>query len=322
LSFIVLPRRPYRPEPQDIWSAALFLSFALFSLIWPNTGVLRLGALSLPRGYLVAAALGLSGALALLLGTREFSGAPRVLRFFRCLYPQAYFAPLFIESIILSSQPWGGPARDALFAAADLSIFGFQPAREFSLALGRLPPVNELMFAAYFSFYFVVVLTPWIPFLKGDEAEARRESSILAGFMLVAYVTYVFFRVVGPKHYLPDLVATGYRELKGGIFTAIEEGILGAAITTGAAFPSSHVAVSLMMTSFTARTAPRLFPLYVLDACLIGAATVYIYAHWAVDVAAGALAAALLVPLFGLLHDRLLGAGTRPGLSPGRGSPA
>jgi membrane-associated phospholipid phosphatase len=308
-ALIRAPRRAYSPEPHDLWSAALFFSFALFSAVWPNTGRLRLGELALPRGYAVAALLALSGAVALWLGGREFGSSPRIIRFLRCFYPQAFFAPLFEESILLSSQPWGGPPRDAFFASADLSIFGFQPAREFSGALGQIPWCNEIMFGAYFSFYFMLVLTPWIPWLRGDEAEGERESSTLAGFMLVVYVFYVFFRVLGPKHYLPDLASAGYGSLRGGFFTRLEGGILGSANTTGAAFPSSHVAVSLMMTSFVARTERRLLPLYALDAALIALATVYVHAHWAVDVAGGAVAASLLVPLFSRLHARLGGAG-------------
>ena len=305
VSRIRAPRRAYCPEPHDLWSAALFIAFALFSILWPDTGTLRLGELELPRGYAVAAGLFASAVLALFLGSRDFSGSPRLIRFLRCYYPQAFFAPLFEESILISSRSWGGVPRDALFAKADAAIFGFQPSREFSAAFGHLAWWNELMFAAYFSFYFLLVLTPWIPWFRGDEEEAERESSVLAGFMLVAYVFYALFRVVGPKHYLPDLAAEGLAPLRGGLFRTIEGKILASANTTGAAFPSSHVAVSLMMCCFVARTERRLLPLYALDAALIALATVYLYAHWAVDVAGGMFSTALLVPLFLALHRRL-----------------
>jgi membrane-associated phospholipid phosphatase len=305
VSFLRAPRHAYLPEPHDLWSATLFFAFALFSLLWPHTGEVRIGGSAFPRGYLFAAAMAASGALALALGSRDFSQAPRIVRFLRCFYPQAFFAPLFMESILLSGHALGGRTHDAFFSSVDFRVFGLQPARAFSGALGQFPWWNEIMFGAYFSFYFMLVITPWIPWLRGDEAEGERESSILAGFMLVAYVFYVFFRVVGPKHYLPDLIAAGYGSLKGGFFTSLEGGILTAAVTTGAAFPSSHVAVSLMMTAFIARTERRLLPLYALDAALIALATVYIYAHWAVDAVGGMLAAAILVPLFDRLHGLL-----------------
>jgi len=300
LSFFRTPRQAYRPKPHDLWSAALFFAFALFSFLWPDTGSIALGDHSLPRGYLVAAILATSGVLALLLGGRDFSASPRPLRFVRCFYPQIFFGPLFTESIILSGRAMGGRVYDPFFYRLDGLIFGHQPSMDFSAAFGHAPWMNEIMFGSYFSFYLVMALTPWIPWFRGDEAEGEREVSILAGFMLVVYVFYVFFRVVGPKHYFPNL--DNYGVMQGGFFTHLEGGILSAAITTGAAFPSSHVAVSLMMTSFVARTARRLLPLYILDACLIALATIYLHAHWAVDVAGGMVAALLLVPLFARLH--------------------
>ena len=300
MSFFRAPRQAYRPKPHDLWSAALFFAFALFSLLWPDTGSIAITGRGLPRGYLVATILAASGAVALLLGGRDFSGTPRPVRFFRCFYPQIFFGPLFTESIILSGPAMGGRTHDPFFSRLDGLVFGYQPAMDFSAAFGHAPWVNEVMFASYFSFYMVMAVTPWIPWMRGDEAEGEREVSILAGFMLVVYVFYVFFRVVGPKHYFPNL--DNYAALRGGFFTHLEGGILSAATTTGAAFPSSHVAVSLMMTSFVAKTARRILPLYILDSCLIALATIYLYAHWAVDVAGGIVAAALLVPLFARLH--------------------
>jgi membrane-associated phospholipid phosphatase len=295
-------RKAYAPEPHDLWSFALYTAFAVLSVIWPRTGVVA----GLPRGYLVAPLLLISGLVALLLGLFDFSRAPKLVRFLRCYYPQAFFAPLFEESIRLSSQCLGGRPHDALFEGLDGSVFGCQPARELSAAIGRATGhaawANELMFAAYFSFYFLLVLTPWIAWMRGDEEEAERESSAIAFFMLIFYIVYAFFRVVGPKHWLPDLVAAGYSLLPGGFFASLQGSILAAALTDGAAFPSSHVAFSLMMTVFVARNERRLLPLYILDCLLIALATVYLYAHWVADVAAGALALALLLPL----HDRIL----------------
>lgn len=301
------PRRAYRLGLGDVFCAILFFALALFSILWPNTGSIRLRSLNLPRGYVVAAVLAASGLGVLLLGRRDFSKAPRALRFLRCFYPQIFYAPLFLESIILSGQTTGGGMLDPFFAGIDLAVFGFQPSREFSAALGRYAWCNEIAFGAYFLFYFMLVLTPWIPFSRGDEAEAERESAIFSGFMCLSFIFYVFFRVVGPKHYLPDLAAAGYGWMRGGIFTRLEGGILSRAATTGAAFPSSHVALSLMMCIFAARTERRLLWLYAPLFLLISASTVYIYAHWAVDVAGGILACLVLVPVLSALYRRFDG---------------
>jgi membrane-associated phospholipid phosphatase len=288
-------------EVYDLASAALFFVFALFSVLWPDTGVLRLGEVTVARGYIMAPILLALGFLALSLGRFDFSKAPAFLRFVRRFYPQAFFGPLFSESILLSGAVSSGASYDALFAGLDQAAFGFQPAREFSGALGGHPVWNEIMFGAYFSFYLMLVLTPWIPYFRGDEEEAEREVSILSLYMFLIYIFYAFFRVEGPKYWLPDLRAAGYVHFRGGVFTSFLTWCFGFADLSGAAFPSSHVAVSLMMTFFVAKTERRLVPLYSCLSILVALATVYIYAHWAADVVGGAITAFALVPLL----DRL-----------------
>jgi membrane-associated phospholipid phosphatase len=290
-------------EVHDLASAALFFLFSLFSFVWPKTGLIKLGSLSLARGYIMAPLLLALGFLALSLGRFDFSRAPSLVRFVRRFYPQAFFGPLFSESILLSAQVSGGGSNDALFAGADMATFGFQPAREFSRALEGFPVWNEIMFAAYFVFYVMLVITPWIPYFKGDEKEAEREVSILSLYMLFIYVFYVFFRVEGPKYWLPDLHAAWYSHFKGGFFVAFFTKVFSKTELSGAAFPSSHVAVALMMTFFVAKTKRNLLPLYSGLSLLVAAATVYIYAHWAADVVGGALTAFALLPFLDRLRQ-------------------
>lgn len=296
MSSVSLPRQAYSLQSHDRWSVALLFAFALFSTVWPNTGEVGIFGATIPRGYLVALILGISGGGVLLFGLWDFSKAPKLMRLIRCFYPQAYFGPLFSEAILLSSQPWGGRCHDALFAGIDSAVFGFQPSEALFRSFGQYPWCNEFMFATYFSFYLILVLTPWIAWLSGDEEEGERESSILAGFMCIVYIFYVFFRVVGPKHWLPSLIGQGYGGVSGGLFTLIEGHLLDTAVTTGAAFPSSHAAVTLMMTIFVAKTKPKLLPLYLVDLGFIAVATVYLHAHWASDVAGGMIVTAILVP--------------------------
>ncbi len=285
----------------DLAMAALLSLFALFSLAWPGSGTAELLGKALPRGYLLGPLFALLALGVALLGRLDLRGSPAPVRFVRTFYPQALFGPLFMESIRLSALPFGGLAHDGLFAAMDAAVFGYQPSVAFSAALHSNPFWNELMFGGYFSFYVILVVTAWIPWFKGDKEEAEREIAIFSFYMLFVYVFYVFFRVMGPKYWIPELAASDYTEFPGGPVTAFMCFGLPRSVLSGAAFPSSHVAVSLMMCSFVAKTERRLLPLYGLLTLLIALATVYIRAHWAADVAGGVLAALVLVPLF----DRL-----------------
>jgi membrane-associated phospholipid phosphatase len=299
-------------EVHDLFSAALFFVFALFSSLWPDTGWLGPPVHHLARGYVVAVVFILLAALCLVLGRLDYSARAWPLRFLRQFYPQLYFGLLFHESILLSAPAAGGASHDALFAALDQAIFGFQPAREFSAQLSASPLVTELMFASYFVFFLIFILSPWISWFRGDGAEAGREMAILTGYMLVVFTFYVLFRVEGPKYYLADLKAQSYGQFRGGPFTAFLKGAFDRITLSGAAFPSSHVAGSVMVTIFIAKVEKRLLPLYLLLDLLIFASTVFIYAHWAVDILGGIAAALLLVPLFGALYAPLSAFLARP----------
>ncbi len=292
-------------EMHDRVCAALCFIFGLFSIIWPDTGRIETAALTLMRGYATGPLWLLTGLALIWFATRDWDHAPAFMRFFRQFYPELLFGFLFFESIRLSSQTFGGTAHDAFFSALDERIFGFQPSRAFAAALSNRPVWNEIMFAAYFSFYLMLMLTPMIPYFKGNIDESEREISIFSLYMLCIFTFYVFFRVEGPKYWLNDLAQQGYGQFKGGLCTLFfARFVFQRTELSGAAFPSSHVAVSVMMTIFVARTNKRLLPLYIILCMLIALATVYIYAHWAVDAMAGFASAIIFVPLADLFCRR------------------
>ncbi len=300
-----LPSESAKLKAHDLATVSLLLLLALFSLVWRDTGRIQLFAGSIPRGLVVAPVLVLLAVLIMALVRTELRTTYPLIRFVRTFYPQALFGPLFFEVILLSSRVFGGKSHDALFAALDEAIFGFQPAIAFSRTFSGSPFINELLFGAYCSFFVLLAVTPWIPYLRGDRKEAEREMAIFSGYMLIVFVFYVFFRVMGPKYWIPELKTSWYTEFSGGIFVAFMRWGLGFSTLSGAAFPSSHVAVSLMMCYFVHRTERRLLPLYAFLSLLICLATVYLYAHWATDVVGGALAAALLLPLLDRLRAPL-----------------
>jgi membrane-associated phospholipid phosphatase len=301
----------YRLKPHDLAWALLSLLFAAFSVAWPNTGNPGPGLHA--RGYLMSLAF-LAIALFSLLAPRAearlaasaaWRASPplRALApFVRTYYPQAFIALFFSESILLSAQALGGISHDDLFAAADQALFGFQPAREFSRAFGAPPLLNEIMFGAYFLYFAFMVFAVWIPYLKGDRAEGERQAFVVAATMAIACVWYVFFRVQGPKYWLPDLRDSWYDGIKGGLFVKLFQHSLAKATLSGAAFPSTHVILTLTTLGLAYRNDRRFFAAYVPVAALILCSTVYIYAHWASDVLGGILIALVLPPLLYRLY--------------------
>ena len=55
MSCLGAKRQAYRLEPHDLWCVLAFFALALFSVLWPNTGKLAIGAAALPRGSCRAA---------------------------------------------------------------------------------------------------------------------------------------------------------------------------------------------------------------------------------------------------------------------------
>ena len=75
----------------------------------------------------------------------------------------------------------------------------------------------------------------------------------------------------------------------------------------GAAFPSSHVAVALCTLYFSFKYLRPIRYLHLVFAVLLCCSTIYCRYHYAVDVAAGLITAAIVVPLGNWLYRKFQG---------------
>lgn len=209
---------------------------------------------------------------------------------------------------------------DHLFASWEQQLFGCQPALLFSQQFpgGIVSELVELGYAAYYPMIGLVLL--WYFFYCYESFE-RCAFIILASFFTY-YVVYIFLPVVGPQYYYlavgMDEIAAGHFPdlghyfadhqeylpipgLEGGWFHHLVQTAHDAGERPSAAFPSSHVGVTVVLL-FLAWRSRRLFffllPLFVL-LCL---GTVYIYAHYAIDVLGGLLSGALIYVCLALLY--------------------
>lgn len=174
-------------------------------------------------------------------------------------------------------------------------LFGFQPSIEWSRAW-PWPWFHELMEFAYFTYYFLAAAYVWLLMrAPGLQTEPRWDAlrdfvRDLSVTMLICYTFYTLFPAWGPKYF-----RLGFIEVGGGPFTAIMRHIHENGAILGAAFPSSHVAASLVPWWHTWTRFPRhrwwMTTLFVL-LCM---STVYNRYHYVVDVIAGLLLGALVM---------------------------
>jgi len=229
-------------------------------------------------------------------------------RFLRCLFPLTllgYWYPDTFEFCQIF------PNLDHAFAEADQVLFDCQPSIEFSKVLPE-KIWSELFHLGYFSYYPLIFLTVLLPLWKSRRLFERTAFIVLASFFLY-YLIYLFLPVAGPQYYFQ---AIGTENIENGNFLHIGHyfrthnellpdpgpegffrGLVEYTQASGerptAAFPSSHVGIStillILLFRNNRRTAFLCLPFYGLLCC----STVYIQAHYLIDVFGGLLTAVL-----------------------------
>lgn len=228
----------------------------------------------------------------------------RLTRFFRIAAQMALLSWWYPDTYEFNRM---FPNLDHIFATWEQRLFGCQPAllfcREFPGAV-----FSELMDLGYASYFPMIAAVTVFYFGWRYERFGRASFIILASFFAY-YTVYVILPVTGPQYYYK---AVGMAEIARGVFPDVhdyfathqevltspgyQDGVFYKMVADAheagerptAAFPSSHVGVStiLMLLAWSSRSRRLFFlllPFYVL-LCL---STVYIYAHYAIDVLAG-----------------------------------
>jgi membrane-associated phospholipid phosphatase len=194
------------------------------------------------------------------------------------------------------------------------------------LFMEKLPylAVSELFYMAYFS-YYVMISGLGVIFYIRDKELFWRYVSLVSFVFYVCFLIFIALPVVGPYERVEALGGGQYRfapvpypaAVQAGPFFQLMKLIYAYAEAPSAAFPSSHVAVALCTLYFSCRFLPRLRWPHAPVVVLLCAATVYCRYHYVVDVLAGALTAALLLPVGEWLYRKAGGAARA---KPGAGS--
>jgi membrane-associated phospholipid phosphatase len=263
------------------------------------------------------------GAAASGAGRRAVGGAAgRVLGFVRAFYVHVFYGPYFAEVILLSQAVWGGWSLDGLVAGLEAAVFGFQPAVAFSEGLRHLRWVNELFFLGYFSYYPIITTGFWVMFTRGHAEAARRAVFIATTSFALLYVWYVLVPVHGPKYFFDALHQAWYGPFEGYLAVPLMKTIFNNMSLAGAAFPSSHVAIGVIAVLLIRRHLRGLYRIYLALLAVLAVSTVYIYAHYAVDVIAGLAVVPLLLWAVRPLYPRARRLTERSGAGSGAASAA
>jgi membrane-associated phospholipid phosphatase len=224
-----------------------------------------------------------------------------VVQLFRLCYIQAIYILYFTECIWLSQLMFNGASFDWIFANIDFRIFGYQPAIQFPRYFQQYRIINELFFFSYFFYYGLVATGVWILFIRKRYQEAIRTLFIISVSFFIMYVWFIFFPVKGPKYYFAELNRMWYTNFRGFLFTKVMKGLFNNTNLGGATFPSSHVALALIAFILNWRYNRYLVPVYLPLTILLFISTIYLYAHYFIDIPAGIVTGILLYRLVPLL---------------------
>lgn len=214
---------------------------------------------------------------------------------------------------------------DPIFAGWDQTLFGFQPSLLFCQFISN-HFFSELMDLGY-SAYFPMIAIVTVFYFGWRYEQFGRASFIILTSFFAYYLLYIAIPVTGPQYYYPavglDNIAHGIFPPVGDYFATHQEALTSPGKVDGffykmvadahaagerptAAFPSSHVGIStiLMLLAWFSRSRRLFFvllPFYIL-LCL---STVYIYAHYAVDVLGGWLSAIIFYIAFYFVYEKI-----------------
>ena len=177
----------------------------------------------------------------------------------------------------------GQPHADALVSGWETRLFDSQPSQALALRWPSLA-LSELLHLCYISYYALVYVPPALLWLRGRRREFAETVLALVVVYAICFVVYAIFPVDGPRY------LNGPSMAPDGPIRDLVMRVLASASSRGTAFPSSHVAASVVAAICALRFQGRLGWLVTALAVGLGLGAVYGGYHYGVDVAAGVVA--------------------------------
>ncbi|MDH3259316.1 MAG: phosphatase PAP2 family protein [Deltaproteobacteria bacterium] len=236
--------------------------------------------------------------LGIISGVILFSRAKKhqpLMHIFHLWYPIFLYTFLYYQTGLLNRVVIPNFIDD-LFLRLDVAIFGKFPG--FILyGGGGNAMLDEVFHFFYFSYYLLIPVTGIMLHRKNEEIFNQFVFQISSLFY-ICYVIYIFIPVEGPI----ELRNIYYHDR--GLFRQVVDFIYKEGENPGAAFPSSHVAVTFLVAWWGSKHFDKAKICYWLIFLFLSLATIYCMFHYAVDVFGGILLAALVLLLFKTLGGR------------------
>jgi membrane-associated phospholipid phosphatase len=189
-------------------------------------------------------------------------------------YPETYYYnQLFFSNI------------DSFLIRADQWICGCQPSNLFSEVWAPAAWFNELMNFSYMSFYLAIALVH-LYFLRIKAEKAFYASFMLLTSFLLYYTFYIFLPAEGPQFFLFEHTTAipNHGPMRSMLLWLQSEGER----PTGAV-PSSHVGIMTVYMILLWKHARKFFYWLLPFSILLALSTVYIKAHYVIDMITGSL---------------------------------
>jgi membrane-associated phospholipid phosphatase len=192
------------------------------------------------------------------------------------------------------------PYLDVYFVKIEALIFHSQPSILFSSTFSSVVMV-ELMNMGYFSYYLIIISFPILVMIFYPQLFQKVLFYLMTSFYLY-YLIFILLPVAGPQYYF----SSDFTGLPEGVFFQKIIAIIQhtGEVPTGA-FPSSHVGITFIVLMMSYRISKNYFFIILPFTILLFASTVYIKAHYLVDVIAGFISAPLILEISKFLYTRL-----------------
>ena len=276
-------------SPLDI--ATIF--YILISALYICIGASKLQGIS-PHIFVRVSILALIGGLAYL-----YTICPNSFTsFFKNLYPLIFIGYFYTETSYLKNI-FIDTNLDAQITNLECYLWGCQPSLVFSQNMPQ-DWFAELMNICYFSYYLITTVVCLAIYFK-NRAESYESIFIVIVSFYLYYIVFALIPVAGPQFFY------GYSDIEPPYFFGkiMHYILLNVEEPTGA-FPSSHVGIALIL-SYVAFKHQRLV-FYISLPFVIGIcfATVYLKAHYLVDVIGAFISVPIFIAVSTYLYKKLL----------------